>query len=644
MNKAKRKTGRKSRVRPEAEVRGRRGFPPSGMMLWSGLALAAAAAVVYVRTLGNGFVNLDDGQYLVENPYIQQGLTSAMLHWAFSSFYAANWHPLTWISHALDVQLFGMTAAGHHAVSVGIHAANAVLVLLLLWRATGARWRSFLVAALFAVHPVNVECVAWAAERKSVLCTFLLLLTIAAYGRYARKPSFARYGLVFALFAATLMAKPMAVTLPFALLLLDVWPLGRVAGIPAERALGDARNKDRADTFSRLPITRLALEKLPLLMLSAASSMITLAAQRSGQAVALLTEVPLGARIANACCAYVLYLWHALWPIELAVYYPSASRSSLFVAFSSVVLAGISYWVWRARRTNPYLIVGWCWYLGTLVPVIGLVQVGRQAMADRYAYIPLLGILVMVVWRFGEISQAGWGEGRETTEMRDTGVSLWYAAAAVILIAFAALAVRQTGYWKDSLTLWAHTLAVTRDNPTAEDNYAIALMYAGRGDEALTHFRNAIRIQPQEPKAHLAVGALLVKRGDMAGAIAEYSTALSLTRDPADLRATYESLGVIYRQMGDYAASADNFRKLAKLDPNDTSAMVALGTVSLLQSADRMEKELEAHPTPEGYRQLGQIWQEAGEAGRAQEAFAAAAALGAAHTEPRPQHGHAVAN
>jgi tetratricopeptide (TPR) repeat protein len=642
--KDKRKNRPRSVMRPE-EPRNRGGLSTSGTMVWSGLALFVFAAAVYVRTLGNGFVNLDDGQYLVENSNIQQGVNGAMLRWAFTTYHAANWHPLTWISHALDVQLFGMAGPGHHAVSVFLHAINAVLLFWLLWRATDARGPSLVVAALFAVHPINVECVAWAAERKSLLCTFFSLLTLGAYGWYARKPSLSRYSLIFTLFAAALMAKPMAVTLPFAMLLLDVWPLGRVAEIPGAScapALGRSVEHERA--FSRLPFARLVLEKLPLFVLSAASSVVTMAAQRSGQAVALLTEVPLGARIANAVCAYVLYLWHAIWPVDLAVYYPSAPRSPLLVGLSSAVLVVISFWVWRERRTRPYLLVGWCWYLGTLVPVIGLVQVGRQSMADRYAYIPLLGIFMMVVWRLAEFANTKRTEERGAPNSQHMRISAWRVATVVILLAFAALTLRQTGYWKNSLTLWSHTLAITHDNATAEDNYAIALMYDRREGEALEHFRNAMRMQPQEPKTHLAVGALLAKRGDAAGAIAEFNTALPLTHDPQDLRAIYESLGVIYRQTGDYAASADNFGKLAKLDPNDTSAMVALGTASLLQSADRMEKEIQAHPTAEGYRQLGTIWQQAGEESRAQEAFAAAATLSAAHPGRRSSSAHALAN
>lgn len=393
---AKRRDARTRRSAPRART-----SSSAHWLALIGLSLITLAA--YNGVSGNDFVNLDDQAYVVENAQVRQGLTWQTIRWAFSSLEQGNWHPLTWISHALDCQVYGLAPAGHHITSLIFHLLNVLLLFWLLWRATGMVGRSFLAAALFAAHPFNVESVAWIAERKNVLSTLFFLLTLGAYGWYARKPGWKRYAVVGLLFAAGLAAKPMLVTLPFVLLLLDYWPLRRIAG------WGEA---SQAFPIPRLPASQLALEKLPLLLLSAASSVVTVIAQAGGGAVASLQIIPYDARVENALRSYALYLWKAIWPLGLAAYYPSpldpaygpeGKTAGMFgvAVLSGLMIASASVAVWRLRREQRYAATGWLWFLGTLVPVIGIVQVGTQAMADRYAYIPIIGLCVLLcgVWR-----------------------------------------------------------------------------------------------------------------------------------------------------------------------------------------------------------------------------------------------------
>ena len=359
------------------------------------LFLAAVTIALYIPVLGHSFVVLDDRDYVTANPHIHESLSWTTIKWAFTSTYAANWHPLTWFSHTLDYQLFGLNPVGHHLDSVLIHALNAALLFLLLAWITKRVGRSLLVAALFALHPINVESVAWVAERKNVLSTLFFILAISAYAWYAQKPGWSRYLLVGALFAAGLMAKPMVITLPFVFLLLDYWPLGRMGGCTASPV-----------SAPRLTGARLVLEKIPLLLLSVGSAWITLVAQRTGQAVRTLEEFPLGIRIENAVVCYGLYLWKMVWPARLALYPHSAIALPAWQwILSATMLMSVTAVVVTFRRMR-YLPVGWFWFLGTLVPVIGLVQVGESSMADRYAYIPLIGIFIMIAWGFGDLADA----------------------------------------------------------------------------------------------------------------------------------------------------------------------------------------------------------------------------------------------
>ncbi len=462
--------------------------------------LAAATIALYSPVHGYSFIEWDADDLVTGNPHIQGGLGWSTIQWAFTSTDAWNWQPLTWLSHALDYQLFALSPGGHHLDSVLIHALNAVLLFLLFAWVTKRVGPSLLVAALFAVHPINVQSVVWVTERKNVLSTLFFLLAIAAYVRYAQKPDWRRYLLVAALFAAGLMAKPMVITLPFVLLLLDYWPLERT---PLDRTPSDPADSNCAP---RVALSTLVLEKVPLLFLSALSAIITVKAQ--GNAVRGLQQFPLAVRIENAAVAYGLYLWKMLWPVRLALLYPHP-RNTLPAGqwiLSALVLFSVTALV-VAFRSKGYLPVGWFWFLGTLVPVIGLVQVGEQAMADRYAYVPLIGIFVMIAWGIDD-----WAEAHQVR-------TVWRVIPALCaLAALGFVTSRQMSYWDSDYDLWAHALAVTDRNPYAHDALGSALMSPDLGmtaknlagldteqkrmDEARRHWTQALELNRQLLREH----------------------------------------------------------------------------------------------------------------------------------------------
>jgi protein O-mannosyl-transferase len=530
-----------ARRRPNSKAPSRTGPFFTGKKLYAALCvlLALATMALYSPVIGHSFVVLDDREYVTANPHIQGDLGWSTIHWAFTSTYAANWHPLTWLSHALDYQLFALNPAGHHLDSVLIHTLNAVLLFLLLGWATKRVGPSLLVAALFAVHPINVESVAWVAERKNVLSTFLFFWAIGAYGWYARKPVWRRYLLVAALFAAGLMAKPMVITLPFVLLLLDNWPLDRTAGSPPSVV--------RAP---QLALSKLILEKVPLLFFSGLSAIITVRAQQSAQAVRTLHQFSLAIRIENAIVAYGQYVWKMLWPARLAPLYPH-SESVLpgwQVALSALVLVSITVLV-VVLCSKRYLLVGWFWFLGTLIPVIGLVQVGDAAMADRYAYIPLVGIFVMIAWGL-----ADWAEARKVP-------AVWQVIpAACVLAALGVVTSRQLSYWDSEYDLWSHTLAVTERNPFAHDSLGAALMDPNtamtpnnlenlnteqqRMDEARLQYEEALKIRrelaQENPAAYLP---------DMANTLINLANHDRTQKRIDEAREHYEEALKIHRQL-----------------------------------------------------------------------------------------------
>ena len=503
------------------------------------LALVAAVVLLYAQVAGHAFINLDDPAYYNENSQVRAGLTWQGVRWAFSTFHLSNWHPLTWLSYMLDAELFGAGPRGPLLVNVALHASNAVLLFLVLRLMTGALWTPALVAAMFALHPLRVESVAWLAERKDVLSGLFWMLTLLAYTGYARRPGTRRYLLVCALFTLGLMSKPILVTLPCVLLLLDFWPLHRTRNI----RLG-----------------RLVLEKLPLLGLSAVSCVITLQAQRS--ALSGLDQLSLAARVSNALVSYVAYLWKALWPTHLAVLYPHPAFTSaggapsllgpalaagLLLAITSGVLLYLS-------RRRPYLAVGWFWYLGTLLPVIGVVQVGLQAMADRYTYLPLVGVYLALAWAARDLA------ARAPSTLRVVS-----ATSMAVLVAWMTATWFQVGTWRDSRTLYEHTLRVTERNYLAHNTLGLALVGEGRLDEAQAEYEQALRIQPAYADAHTHLGAIYEAQGKLDEAEAEHRLALRLRSDYAKAHA---HLGIIYTRQEKFAEAEAELEQALRLEPD----------------------------------------------------------------------------
>lgn len=580
------------------------------------LLLAVGTIALYARVAHDTFLRYDDDHYVTDNVHVRAGLHWNTAVWAFTSFDEANWHPLTWLSHALDVQLFGLNPARHHEVNVVIHAANAILLFLLLQSLTGFTWRSLAVAVLFAAHPINVESVAWIAERKTVLCMFFFLLTLIAYGYYARRPSVAKYCGALVLFALALMAKPMAVTLPFVLLLLDYWPLERIRSVRESRdnsSIQSARTETKSTAW-------LLLEKAPLFCLSAASAILTMKAQRAAGAV--VSHHTFWVRLANALLCYVVYLWKAIWPVHLAVLYPyrNAGWPAWEVAFSALLLACITALVLAFRR-HRYLALGWLWFLGTMVPMIGLVQVGNQAMADRYAYLPFIGLFVIVVW----------GATEATARLR-IPIKAVASVAIVAAIVLSALTFHQLRYWRDDYSLWSHTLAITRNNFVAEDNLGEALVRQGKYDEGIAHFRNAAVIEPADPVSEVNLGIYAIQQSDLKQAAARLQYVLDLTTDP-HLRATaLANLGSVYFLLHDYDRARQNLESALKQNATYPFVFLDLGIIARKgndwSAATRyfaMYAALE--PTEVAYFLLGQALEHSGDAQRAKLAYGQALRL-----------------
>jgi len=583
------------------------------------LLLVVATLALYNPVNRHPFVNYDDDRYITENPHVHNGLTWRTITWAFTATEQGNWHPLTWLSHALDYQLFHQNPAGHHFTSLLIHAANAVLLFLFLMYATRRLGPSLFVAALFALHPINVESVAWVAERKNVLCTFFFFATLIAYCWYARQPDWRRY-LVFAgLFVLGLMSKPMVITLPFVLLLLDYWPLGRIRGGHADATAA--------------PLSKLVVEKLPLIALSAASAVITMQAQRAGGAMRSTAQFSLAVRLENAVMAYAMYLWKMIWPSHLSPIYPHPgdSLAGWQVGTSALVLLAVTAVAlkFRARR---YLLTGWLWFLGTLVPVIGLVQVGDQAMADRYAYIPLVGIFIMIAWEIADLADS-----------KQIGLVVRVIPAACVLLALSFATNRQLGYWSSNYDLWTHAVAVTGRNFIAQDNLGGALLWLGKTDEAYLHFQAAAEINPLDPMSRSNLGAYLQEHGHMAEAIEKYNRVITLTSDPGLLAATYANLGAAYRKLGEDEKARTSYDQALQLNPNQYNAYLGLG--ELLEKQSRLDdaisnysKAVELRPTDTGFLLLGRALERTGRRSEALAAYQAALKL----SPEMPEAQHAV--
>ena len=537
--------------------------PHRRMSIWICAALVLATCVTFWPALRCDFINYDDPDYVTANSLVQRGLTARGVVWAFTTNHVANWHPLTWLSHMLDCQLFGVNPAAHHAVNLLLHAASVVLLFVLLIRTTGAAWRSAIATALFALHPLRVESVAWVAERKDTLAALFWLLTVWAYVRYVEERKSSRFALVLASFALGLMAKPMLVTLPFALLLLDCWPLKRNASVVS------ITNGGRLAGLLR-QWRPLLIEKWPLFALALVSSLVTFLAQKSGGTVASVTQLSLGARFGNAVISYVRYLGKLIWPTDLAVIYPyPAAWLGWQIGAAIGVLAAISALAWLTAKRRPYLLVGWLWFLGTLVPVIGLVQVGRQAIADRYTYIPMIGLGVMLVWGAADLlARVRRGE-------------LVGGVLAALALTGCALATRQQlSYWKDGCTLFTHTLAVTKDNALAQNNLGTALAALGRRDEALLHYAEAVLLQPADPVMRNNFGAALAKAGRIEAAMEQYGAALQAK---PGFDEAHNNLGAALVAQGRLDEAILQFRQALAARPDYAEAHNNLGGVLAMQ-------------------------------------------------------------
>jgi Flp pilus assembly protein TadD len=526
------------------------------------LVLAALTIVAFWQVGGHPFVLYDDDRYVSENPRVQSGLSVEGVAWAFTTTYLANWHPLTWLSHMVDVELFGLRAGWHHLTSVLFHAANTILLFLVFFRLSGATWRSGFVAALFALHPLHVESVAWVSERKDVLSAFFWILAMGAYARYAERPGVARYLPVAALFGLGLCTKPMVVTLPFVLLLLDVWPLGRIASL-AQRAPGF---RPRCPPVSP---SRLVLEKVPLFAMTAVSCVITYVAQQEGGTLGVLSDHPWGDHTANAVASYAAYLGKTLWPASLAVFYPhpGASLPLWKVAGAGLLLAGVSVLAVRRLAHSPWLVVGWFWYLGTLVPVIGVVQVGEQAMADRYTYLPLIGIFIVVAWGIPELASR-W-------RIRAPALAV---GAALLLAALLAATWIQLGHWRSSEALWTRALEVTSDNWMAHCGLGMALTQQERFDEAIPQYREALRINPDFALAHNDLGVALGQKGEIGAAANHFLEALRLEPELAE---AHTNLGVALHSQGRIEQAIPHYRASLRIEPEGALTHFYLGKALL---------------------------------------------------------------
>jgi tetratricopeptide (TPR) repeat protein len=516
--------------------------------------LVAITWFVFGQTLRHDFVNFDDHVYVYENPLVVRGLSTEGIIGAFTQTHALNWHPLTTLSHMLDCQLYGLKAGGHHLTNVILHTISVLLLFLVLKQLTGALWQSAVVAALFAIHPLHVESVAWVAERKDVLSAVFFVLTLAAYARYARAPSIPRYLLVALLFSCGLMSKPMLVTLPFVLLLLDYWPL---SGLEAQKSGAGSR------------LRRLVTEKLPLFALSTCSCLVTLFTQRQGPNP--IDQLPFLWRLNNTFVSYVTYIGQMLWPVRLAVFYPHPNDRLplLEVTMAIAFLVGVSLLVIYLRRTKPYLITGWFWYLGMLVPVIGLVQVGEQAHADRYTYLPQIGLYIIIAWSVGDLLL------ESTSRARRALVGI---AAAIIIVSLSARARGQTSYWKNSETLWNHTLAVTSDNDVAHNNLGFVFLRRGELDKAILEFQAALDIRSRSTQTHYNLGAALIQN-NMGNAFARkqlldegidhLQEAVRLRPDYAD---AHFNLGSVLFHQGRIDQAIAQWQKALAIRPNDAEA------------------------------------------------------------------------
>ena len=578
-----------------------------------GLLILLVTVLVFSQVQHHDFINYDDPLYVTENPHIRDGLTWKGISWAFTAVHACNWHPVTWLSHMLDIEFYGLNPKGHHMTNVMFHAVNALLLFVVFSRMTKAVFPSALISAIFALHPLHVESVAWAAERKDVLSAFFWLLTMWAYSRYTKGAGLTGYFFVCFLFLCGLMAKSMVVTFPFVLLLVDFWPLGRFSSLESSRFEGKRPLKYPFAEFLR---SRIFLEKLPLFALSVIVAFITIYAQRQSGSVSSLEGIPLFYRIVNALDSYIGYILKMIWPLKLAVFYPLAGSSQqwrlkILLSVGALILVLLAtFFVLKKRKSSPYLVMGWLWYIVTLIPVIGIVQVGSQAMADRYAYIPMIGVLVMFVWGVRDLIRPGL-----------TGRVGLMVSAVILLTVLAVLTWRQTGYWKDSVALYTHALDVTDGNHRAHYNLGVEYSRQGNLDEAVSHYMKAIGIKPDYGKAYNNLGMILMVQNNLDQAIGYFSEAIRI--DPnlfeahfnmgkilsAQARSVeaikhytealrikpyssiaHQQLALELAKQGDYHQATEHLLEAIRIDPENAAAHTDMGL--LLSRQDQFQEAM----------------------------------------------------
>ena len=526
------------------------------------LCLIIGIVVVYIKVQNFDFVGYDDEVYVTENLHVQKGVSLEGIKWAFTTFQCANWHPLTWLSHMLDCELYGLNPAGHHRTNIEFHIANTLLLFFILFWMTGAIWRSAFVAALFALHPLHVESIAWVSERKDVLSTFFGLLSIAAYYRYVKKSSVKYYLLVFIFLSLGLMAKPMLVTIPFVLLLLDFWPLERFQNqrdfyFKSEKMYGDAFRRNQ----------QIILEKMPLVILVVISCIVTFIAQKSEGAIKPLAALPLNYRIGNAIVSYIKYVLKAIWPHKLAVFYPHPENTlpSWQIVGAALLIVTACYCAIRTAKKYPYIPVGLFWYLGTLVPVIGLVQVGNQAMADRYTYIPLIGLFIIVSWGSFDFLKK-WNY--------HTIILILSAISAIFVLAVCTFL--QLGYWQNGITLFEHAIKVTNKNYVTHNNLGVLLSKEEKFDEALFHYDEALKIKPNDSRTLYNKGCAFRDKGDFDKAAFFFKESLRINKDYAE---AHSGLAEILFVQGNPDEAILHYRNALKIRPDFPEAYNNLANV-----------------------------------------------------------------
>lgn len=607
--------------------------------------LVVATVVVYFPVGHHPFVNYDDMVYVVNNPHIQSGLDWDTISWAFTTFYQFNWHPLTWLSHAVDLQIFQLEPGGHHVINLLLQVVNVLLLFWVLLRATGYAGRSAMVAGLFALHPINVESVAWISERKNLLSMLFLLLGLGAYRWYlspqsgAKSPRLSgapakapiagtgiaqdfrvgRYMVVALLFAMGLMSKPQIITFPFLLLLWDYWPLQRMAAAPDGRAAATLT----APILPPRSFWWLVKEKLPLFAMCAASAIVTVIAQKAGGAVVSLEVYPFSIRLTNAIVAYARYIGKAFWPTNLVPIYPhpwhALPMSQVIPALALLLVITVLAVVGRSHR---YLLVGWLWFLGAMVPMIGLVHVGNQAMADRYAYLPFIGLFLMVCWGVSDLA-----------ERRHVPVIALRCAGMAVLLVLAVVTHHQLAYWNDNVTLWTHTIEASTDNYVAHDNLALLLVDRGQTEEAMKHFQAALAIYPSDPTSNLQIAVYDHQHGRLREAIARYDQMIGITPDGPGRAELLSNKGLVYLDLRDNAGAQESLDKAVVMDPRNYRGWLGLGVLAIRSgdlnlAIDDLTRSTAAKPTEVAYRLLAQALDQSGRQDEARAARDKARLLG----------------